>query len=231
MTDRDLDLDGDGPGCALAVLISIGFVLAVGLGLVVLIAWAGYRDEAGMTRVETVATTSTTRATTTTSTTLDPDRGWPADWLSEREIGLIAWSLHLDHLAEAEPEPVPEVDASSMAIEQTPSGEIVVTNPPEAPIEAVPEGELEALICSYDWDCGTALRVAACESTMNPGAISPGGDMGLMQVNPVHRGRVADMGYEWEHLLDPAVNLEVAWSIYADAGHSWRPWSCARGLG
>lgn len=141
--------------------------------------------------------------------------GWP-EWPSVAELADAA------EVERAEMEP-PVVTATT-----APPPSPATTVPPPAPAPTVPHGDLETLICSYPWDCSTALRVAQCESTMNPRAISPGGhDWGLMQVNTVHRGRVADMGYQWEDLLDPRVNLEVAWTIYAERGN-WSAWVCAR---
>jgi hypothetical protein len=96
--------------------------------------------------------------------------------------------------------------------------------PPTTTPRAVPESWLRDLVCSYDWDCGTAMRVAWCESSYRPDVISPTNDYGLMQVNRrAHSGRVAAMGYTWDDLLSPGPNLEVAWAIYAEAG-GWGPW-------
>ncbi len=72
-----------------------------------------------------------------------------------------------------------------------------------------------------------AIRVAHCESTLNPGAVSSGGgNWGLFQINTVHRGRVADMGYSWHQMLMPYQNAQVAADIWAEQG--WGPWTCAR---
>jgi soluble lytic murein transglycosylase-like protein len=73
-----------------------------------------------------------------------------------------------------------------------------------------------------------ALAIAKCESSMNPKAISPGqGSWGLFQINRyAHADRVSSMGYSWAQLLDPAVNVVVAKSVYDDAG-GWGPWECA----
>lgn len=87
-------------------------------------------------------------------------------------------------------------------------------------------GDIEALICSYAWDCGTALRIARCESGLDPGAIGAG-SIGLMQIQAVwhHDKLQAVTGrVNYDDLLDPHINLEVAWIIYADQG--WGPWSC-----
>ncbi|MDZ7732233.1 MAG: transglycosylase SLT domain-containing protein [Acidimicrobiia bacterium] len=112
--------------------------------------------------------------------------------------------------------------ASSMAIEATPEGPVVV-NPPEAPVA---EGPLAELVCSYDWPCQQALAIARCESTMRPHVISPTNDYGLMQINGVHRGRWRAMGYSEADMLRPGPNLAVAHAIWAEQG--WGPWSCAR---
>ena len=71
-----------------------------------------------------------------------------------------------------------------------------------------------------------AVRVARCESGLNPGAVSPTNDYGVMQVNIVHRGLAASMGYRWEQMLEVAPNLAVARAVYDDAG-GWGPWTCA----
>lgn len=73
----------------------------------------------------------------------------------------------------------------------------------------------------------TAVRVARCESGLDPAAVSPGGaNWGLMQVNVVHKGLAATMGYSWNQMLQAAPNLAVARAIYDRAG-GWGPWSCA----
>jgi hypothetical protein len=75
-----------------------------------------------------------------------------------------------------------------------------------------------------------AIRVAHCESTLRPEAISSGGgNWGLFQINRVHRGRVEAMGLSWDSMLRPYENAYVAADIWAEQG--WRPWSCARRLG
>lgn len=87
--------------------------------------------------------------------------------------------------------------------------------------------EVEAIILDVfgPGDGPAAVRVARCESGLNPRAISRGGaNWGLFQINKVHRGRVESMGHRWEDLLDPRVNAEVAKAIFDGSG--WRPWAC-----
>ncbi|HXH58578.1 transglycosylase SLT domain-containing protein [Iamia sp.] len=72
-----------------------------------------------------------------------------------------------------------------------------------------------------------ATRVADCESSLNPEAVSPGGgNWGLFQINTVHKPMVERMGYSWEQITDPYVNAKVARRIFADAGDTWGPWAC-----
>ncbi|MBK5222053.1 MAG: transglycosylase SLT domain-containing protein [Acidimicrobiia bacterium] len=74
-----------------------------------------------------------------------------------------------------------------------------------------------------------AIAVAHCESTLNPGAISPGGgNWGLFQINSVHRARVNQLGFGWNEMLHPWQNAQVAADIWAQQG--WRPWSCRKVL-
>lgn len=72
-----------------------------------------------------------------------------------------------------------------------------------------------------------ALRVAHCESRYDPRAVSAGGgSWGLFQINRVHEDLVTELGYEWEDLLDAAVNTHVARVLFDRAG-GWSPWTCA----
>jgi hypothetical protein len=76
-----------------------------------------------------------------------------------------------------------------------------------------------------------AVRVARCESTLDPTAVSPdGANWGLMQVNVVHKALAARMGYSWAQMLEAGPNLAVARAVaravYDRAG-GWGPWSCA----
>lgn len=79
---------------------------------------------------------------------------------------------------------------------------------------------MAALICSVPWPCQQALNVARCESGLQSGAYNAG-NYGLFQISYVHARRV---GGNLAALFDPAVNIAVAYDIYAEQG--WRPWAC-----
>jgi soluble lytic murein transglycosylase-like protein len=72
-----------------------------------------------------------------------------------------------------------------------------------------------------------ALRVAHCESKLDPDDVSSAGATGVFQIMPVHTWRVRKVG--GKHLADPLTNVRVARSLYEDEG--WRPWTCARIVG
>lgn len=62
------------------------------------------------------------------------------------------------------------------------------------------------------------MRVAQCESTMNPSAYAAG-NYGLFQVNGIHSALV---GGDLSALYDPETNVRVAYSLYESRG--WQPW-------
>lgn len=71
----------------------------------------------------------------------------------------------------------------------------------------------------------SAARVAKCESGFNPRAVSPGGsNLGLFQVNRVHRRRWEAMGYSAGQMLEAEPNTRVAYAIFREQG--WSPWAC-----
>lgn len=72
----------------------------------------------------------------------------------------------------------------------------------------------------------TARRIARCESSYDPRAVSPTDDHGLFQINAVHRGQFeAVTGAPWSAVYDPELNTRYARWLYGQQG--WSPWSCA----
>jgi hypothetical protein len=74
-----------------------------------------------------------------------------------------------------------------------------------------------------------ATRVANCESTLNPSAVSPGGgNWGLFQINTVHKNDFESFtGVSWsDGILDARLNSQYAYKLFSEQG--WGPWSCGR---
>lgn len=85
---------------------------------------------------------------------------------------------------------------------------------------------LEELICSYPWPCQQALRIARCESTMNPRAYAAG-NYGLFQINRIHLSNPAYQLTSVDQLYDPQTNVRIAYDLYQRRG--WQPWQyCSR---
>ncbi len=92
-----------------------------------------------------------------------------------------------------------------------------------APLTSEPARTIPEMICQYDDWCPAAIRVAECESSLNPLA-TDGFNDGLFQIaHRYHTRRLAP----GESLFDPAVNVRVAHEIWLEQGSS--PWpSCGR---
>lgn len=83
----------------------------------------------------------------------------------------------------------------------------------------------DAIALTFFGNSDSASRVAHCESTMNPGAVSPTNDHGLFQINIVHRSQFeAVTGQPWSSVYDPFWNSVYAKWLYDQQG--WSPWSC-----
>ena len=69
------------------------------------------------------------------------------------------------------------------------------------------------------------LAVAECESGYNPQAVGALGELGILQVHPVHMQLVTRLGYYWEQMAEAAPNIVVAAWIWSYT-ESWASWSC-----
>jgi hypothetical protein len=119
-------------------------------------------------------------------------------------------------LPAAEPEPVSEPDPVA---EPTPPP---TPEPTPPPVYVPPTGdEVVAAICSLPWPCDQMVRIASCESGLNPRAVNPAGYWGLFQVSEQIAG--------WD---DPLTNATYAYySKYAPAaarGDPLTPWPVCR---
>lgn len=72
---------------------------------------------------------------------------------------------------------------------------------------------------------GEAERIALCESTMNPSAVSGTNDHGLFQINGVHQRTFVEVtGQPWSMVYDAFWNTVYAKYLYDTQG--WKPWTC-----
>lgn len=93
-------------------------------------------------------------------------------------------------------------------------------------------GEWYETALAAGWDLPTywpdLSRIMHVESRCTPTAFS-GSDAGLTQLNRVHTGGMATLGYTWpDDAYTPFINLRYAWVLYRDAcinDNGQRPWS------
>lgn len=145
---------------------------------------------------------------------------------------------------EAAPEPAPASEEVAAAPAPAPAP------PPVPPVEPAPEpapapapepapapapepppsssGSAEDAIAAWFPDVyAEAVRVARCESTMNPGAVSSGGgNHGLFQINEVHRDAFESVtGQSFQpSVYDADANARFARHLYDSSG--WQDWAC-----
>ena len=79
------------------------------------------------------------------------------------------------------------------------------------------------------WSGQTALRIARCESGLNPRAVNwgDGGGVsaGIFQVNHVHRHSGESLLTFAKRMWNPVANINYAYRL-SRGGKSWSAWSC-----
>ena len=93
--------------------------------------------------------------------------------------------------------------------------------PPPPPARISSQSDVVAAICSLPWSCETMVRIATCESGLNPNSYSQAGYYGLFQISYAFDG--------WD---DPWVNARVAYEQKylpaLAAGDGLSPWPHCR---
>lgn len=99
--------------------------------------------------------------------------------------------------------------------------------PPPAPVVTpyVPppsSGDVVSIICSLPWPCDQMVRIASCESGLNPRAVNPAGYYGLFQIAGQFAGwddALTNATFAYEHKYLPAL---------AGGGDGLSPWPVCR---
>jgi hypothetical protein len=94
--------------------------------------------------------------------------------------------------------------------------------PPAPPVTGVEQWR--PLVEVYDWDTERMLRIMRCESGGNPNAVSHTDDWGLLQLHAPLWTKA--FGVTRQQLLEPTLNVDLAWRIWADWGY--QAWVCNR---
>lgn len=76
---------------------------------------------------------------------------------------------------------------------------------------------------AFGADADQAIRVAECESGLNPNAYNPSGATGLFQIMP---GTWAGTSEAGASPYNAQANALAAHEIFVRDGHSWREWTC-----
>jgi hypothetical protein len=97
---------------------------------------------------------------------------------------------------------------------------IILKEEPKIVEKTVEELIEELIIEKFGKDSKTALRIAKCESGLNPNAYNKSGASGIFQIIPKwHKDKI-----KGRNIFDKEVNIEVAYEIFKSSG--WNPWTC-----
>lgn len=136
----------------------------------------------------------------------------------------IGWVLAIPVSADAFSMPPDPTAVVAAAVEDEPAAIPQATPvPPTAPPYIPPSSdEVIAAICALPWPCEKMVRIASCESGLNPRSLNPAGYYGLFQISNFIDG--------WD---DPVINANFAYQYkylpaLARGGDGLSPWPVCR---
>jgi hypothetical protein len=107
----------------------------------------------------------------------------------------------------------------------------------EVPVYIAPESIEDKIRATFGEHADKAFRVLECENRgLDPKAINYNTDarktrdLGIFQINDYWQG-IRHQGKADQFLLDPDINIQIAWILYRDSGYSFKMWTCGRNLG
>ena len=127
---------------------------------------------------------------------------------------------------------LPPAPATELPLADPAQDVVPVAQPTPAPDTAAPlpaatpylppaSSDVVAAICSLPWPCDQMVRIAACESGLNPASVNPAGYWGLFQIS-----------YQFPGWDDPLTNATVAYQEKylpaLAAGDGLSPWPVCR---
>ena len=123
--------------------------------------------------------------------------------------------------------------AATVVIDAVPATPLASARPVET---IAPKSDISALIAASPWPqslWGTVACIVQRESDGLEWKVSPGGDVGLMQVGPANFAFLAEQGITRAALFDGATNLRAGWILYewwqGVNGDGLTPWRSTRG--
>jgi hypothetical protein len=67
------------------------------------------------------------------------------------------------------------------------------------------------------------VTVIQCESRWDTNAVGAAGELGVLQIHPIHKEAMRSLGLEYNREGD---RIEFAVRLWRNSGNSWRSWSC-----
>lgn len=117
--------------------------------------------------------------------------------------------------------PTTPAQTETPALDESFSALLVQSATSPAPTPPTPQELVDSI---FGWP---GRQLVQCESGWNQWAVGAAGELGALQIHPVHKGLVARMGYRWEDMHQWEPNLRVAVEIRRTQG--LRAWSCWQG--
>jgi hypothetical protein len=143
-----------------------------------------------------------------------------------KEIGIIIFVMLLIAIVGYSATPHPKPKFISPVPEGYPEKYItIVAEPSPTPIpKTIKESIINEIKAVFGKDAKDALRIAECESQLNPKAVGDNGQsIGVFQIH-----KSWQQIYNERFLFDPAINIRIAYRIFEDSG--WGRWTCANEL-